>query len=278
MLAAVKRLVRTVTPRPVLRTGLHACDRVLFAFTPRTSFDLRSLASIDNLNLAAMFSDATIADGWRAAHAAIRHVYGDEDKLDGVNPGDRRALYHLVRGLKPPRVLDVGTHVGASALYMALALKAGSPDGRVTTIDICDVNEPAGYWSEAKLPAPPRDIASQLGCNVRFVVDTSLAFMQSTAEKFGLIFLDGDHARRNVYREIAAALPLLMPGGVIVLHDYFPDLKPLFPDGRVVEGPFLGMSRVMTECPAITVMPLGALPWPTKEGTHMTSLAIAVRT
>jgi predicted O-methyltransferase YrrM len=257
---------------------LHARDRLLLARIRRTGFDPRNLVAINDVDVAAIFADQSIADGWRIAHAAAHHIYGDEDRFNAVNPGDRRALYHLVRALKPTRILDVGTHVGASALHMALALKAEPSCGTVTTIDICDVNKPDAYWRQADLPASPRDVASELGCNVRFVVGSSLSFLQGTSETFDFVVLDGEHSWQNVYREIAAILPLLTSGGIIVLHDYFPELKPLYPAGPIIDGPFLAMSRIMKECPAITVLPLGSLPWPTKQGINVTSLAIVART
>jgi hypothetical protein len=37
------------------------------------------------------------------------------------------------------------------------------------------------------------------------------------------------------------------------------------------------MQRIRRECPAITVVPLGELPWPTKQGMNVTSLAVVAR-
>ena len=61
---------------------------------------------------------------------------------------------------------------------------------------------------------------------------------------------------------------------VILLHDFYPEAKPLYPDNNTISGPYLAMERVKKENPNITVTPLGDLPWPTKQGVNMTSLAI----
>jgi hypothetical protein len=65
---------------------------------------------------------------------------------------------------------------------------------------------------------------------------------------------------------------------VILLHDYFPDLKPLWSNGRVIPGPWLAIERLKREGAPLTVKPFGALPWPTKLNSNNTSLALLLRT
>jgi len=64
---------------------------------------------------------------------------------------------------------------------------------------------------------------------------------------------------------------------VILLHDYYPGARPLFPDGNIISGPYRALERIIRENPSIEVRPLGALPWETKLGSHMTSLALVTR-
>jgi hypothetical protein len=90
--------------------------------------------------------------------------------------------------------------------------------------------------------------------------------------------LDGDHSAGTVYEEIVLALRVLSQGGVIVLHDYFPDLQPLWSDGSVIPGPWLGTQRLRAEGVNLAVLPLGDLPWMTKRQSKATSLAIVVGT
>ena len=51
----------------------------------------------------------------------------------------------------------------------------------------------------------------------------------------------------------------------------------MYPDGTIIFGPFQALSRIGRENAAIKVCPLGALPWPTKQGSHLTSLALVAR-
>ena len=88
--------------------------------------------------------------------------------------------------------------------------------------------------------------------------------------------LDGDHAPSAVYQELPAALRVLQSDGVILLHDYFPALKPLWSDGAVIRGPWLAIERLRSEGAKIKAIPLGELPWHTKLGSRRTSLALVV--
>jgi predicted O-methyltransferase YrrM len=142
------------------------------------------------------------------------------------------------------------------------------------------VNDPLqGVWKQLGLSRSPKDFAEQLQCvdRITFHEGSSLEFMRTTRQRFDLIFLDGDHRADTVYKEVSSAFPLLSTNGVLLLHDYYPGGKPLFPNSGVVAGPFYALKRIKRENPAIKVLGLGALPWPTKEGTTITSLALVTR-
>jgi hypothetical protein len=113
---------------------------------------------------------------------------------------------------------------------------------------------------------------------VTFITSPSLTYLKQCKERFDLIFLDGDHHSTTVYQELPAALQLLNPDGIILLHDYFPDLKPLWSDGAVIPGPDLAMARLRGENVPIAARAFGALPWPTKLDSNVSSLAVVCRT
>lgn len=108
----------------------------------------------------------------------------------------------------------------------------------------------------------PADSAKALGLGskITFSVSPCQEFMRTTDQCFDLIFLDGAHGAWNVYQELDTALRLLNKDGVILLHDYYPEGRPLFPNGKVLAGPFRAMARVRKENSAIEVLPLGVLP------------------
>ncbi|MDB5492542.1 MAG: hypothetical protein JWO78_2391 [Micavibrio sp.] len=274
----MRALLQRYAPMLLINAFRNLRDTGQIAALPRQSFAADNLRPAGTLDLNTIFSSPGWQDDWLVDHAAVCDVFGEKNLAGGVNPGDRRAIYALIHSLKPQSLLEVGTHIGASMLYIARALKHGG--GKVTTVDICDVNDPyTGAWRSSELPNSPAQMAEQLGCadRVAFVAQSSISYLKDTAETFDFIFLDGDHSARSVYEEVAAALPRLREGGVILLHDYYPQGRALFPDGNIIYGPFRAIDRVLKENPQINVLPLGELPWPTKQGSRKTSLALLTR-
>jgi predicted O-methyltransferase YrrM len=230
-----------------------------------------------------IFSSEAITKEWRTVEDQMALIDIPEGS-DSVNPGDRRAVYYLVRHLRPRSVLEIGTHLGASTLHIAAALREIQRDDaqmnhRVTTVDIKDVNDRAtAPWLQYRSLRSPVEMARRLGLSaqISFVVGGSLEYLASCEERYDLIFLDGDHAPRAVYQELPAALRVLQSDGVILLHDYYPALKPLWSDGAVIQGPWLAVERLRSEGAKIKAIPLGELPWHTKLGSRRTSLALLV--
>ena len=114
-------------------------------------------------------------------------------------------------------------------------------------MDILDVNHPElGAWHRLGLAQSPRQAMERLGMGgmVEFRVARSLDLLAQPGEPFALILLDGDHRLETVVAEIPAALRRLRPGGLLLLHDYFPELRPLWPDAKVIDGPARAVRRL----------------------------------
>jgi predicted O-methyltransferase YrrM len=277
------KIEQKLLPRSLARAlGIRREKRNLDALEPRRC-NVAALGTFSADAIKEWFSADLNAEWQQVEHAMLAVRFGGGS--GAVNPGDRRALYYLARALQPHSILEVGTHVGASTSMLALALRQihGTPSAnkpRLITVDITEVNDPVrGAWRRIGCSQSPADVMRTIGCHdlVTFVASPSIPYLRSVREKFDLIFLDGDHAATAVYQEIPAALELLNPGGAILLHDYFPNHEPLWSDGAVVPGPDLAVERLRREQNAINVRPFGALPWPTKLDSNVSSLALASR-
>jgi len=274
------RLLRAAVPARAVNAARNIRDRIGMFGEPKRTFDPAPLRPEASFSLDALFSDPAVDAAWQEDHAAISALFGDREWPGSDNRGDRRALYYIVGRLRPQNVLEIGTYVGGSTLYLARALKRIGAAGGLTTVDIQDVNDPTkGPWKDVGLPLPPIELARRLDCAdvITFWNGASADFMKETNERFDLIYLDGDMAARSVYRSITGAFGLLRPGGAILLHAYYPDGAPLFPDGIVLGGPYCAMARISRENPGVRVLTLGNLPWPTKQGSHATTLAFVAR-
>jgi predicted O-methyltransferase YrrM len=244
----------------------------------------RIARDLTSARIARIFLSDRLNAEWREIEKEMLTLGIAGEKPDAINPGDRRAIYYLVRHFRPRTVLEIGTHLGASTLHVAAALqKLQEEDSqlthRITTVDISDVNDQAtSPWLRYGSRYSPAEMAGRLGvdAHITFVTSRSLDYFASSGDHYDFIFLDGDHGARTVYQEIPAALELLRPKGIILLHDYFPELQPLWRGQAVIRGPWLATERLRSEGAEFTVLPLGELPWPTKLGSHTTSLALLV--
>lgn len=280
----MKQLLKSILPPTLLNRAIIMRDQIRLAATPAQNFDHTALnGALTAAQLKGFFNNEAVATEWQATVEKISKLYVQTKPGGGVNPGDRRALYYLIRALRPRNMLEVGTHIGASTVYIAEALKAAQAEtgmpAHLTTVDIIDVNAADAPWHQQDLAHSPRGFLEAFGTSdlVTFKAMPSTEFLDSTTEKFDFIFLDGDHGSRTVYEEVSKALRILSPGGVILLHDYYPAARAIFNNGTVIAGPFLALDRIMRENNNIAVLPLGELPWPTKNGLNITSLALVTR-
>jgi predicted O-methyltransferase YrrM len=258
------------------RLGLKALGRI-----PCDSAPLSTAIGVDQLRQ--LIGSRRIDQEWSEVEPELLW-FRITESADGVNPGDRRAIFYLLRGLGAKSVLEIGTHVGASAVYTVAALTRNCSTShgespRLTTVDITDVNdERKGPWKKRNSTHAPKEMISRMGAAgwVSFVTAASLDYFRRCAERFDFIFLDGDHSAQTVYQEIPAALRLLNPDGVILLHDYFPMARPLWSDGAVIPGPWAATERLRSEGAPIRILPFAELPWPTKQNSRVSSLALLV--
>jgi predicted O-methyltransferase YrrM len=282
-LRSVKQVVARVMPARWMACFRRNNERRKLNAIPQIQCVVDNLRRKQDLSLGDILASDKTLVMWNNCKKEIDR-FAIPDGTGGVNPGDRRAVFSLISALTPSSVLEIGTHIGGSTLPIASALyrtriKNGSP-ARLTTLDIRDVNSPTEQpWRAYGISQSPREMIRLLNYEsfVEFVTDTSTHYFSKCQEKFDFIFLDGDHAAPTVYQEIPAALKRLSQDGVILLHDYFPGLQPLWSDGSAIPGPFLAVQRLVQEGANLEVVPLGQLPWPTKLQSNVTSLALLLR-
>lgn len=117
-----------------------------------------------------------------------------------------RLLKMLTSMIAPKKVLELGTFSGYSALCMAEAL---DDDARLDTIEVDDELEDFIRENIALSPHAHK-IRLHIG-------DATLIMKQWKSEEFDLIFIDADKRRYDEY--YATALPLLRPGGYIIVDN-----------------------------------------------------------
>jgi predicted O-methyltransferase YrrM len=144
----------------------------------------------------------------------------------------RRALERLPHG----PVLEVGTYCGKSAIYLGAA--AREVGGTVFTVDHHRGSEEnqAGWEHHdptlvdaelgrmETLPTFRRTIAlAGLEDQVVAVIGRSTTVSAHWRTPLSLLFIDGGHAEEHAQNDYSGWAPWLMNGGLLVIHDVFPD-------------------------------------------------------
>jgi predicted O-methyltransferase YrrM len=127
---------------------------------------------------------------------------GRETGLPIVFPETGALLHALVRATGARRILEIGTAIGYSALWMATALPS---DGLLISLE----RHPERA-ARARSHAAEAGVADQ----VNVVIGEATRFLHKVAGPFDLIFQDGDKAEYEPMLDPLAAL--LRPGGVLV--------------------------------------------------------------
>lgn len=131
-------------------------------------------------------------------------------QMSGSSEEQGRRLFRLVDHLKPKKILEFGTSLGLSTLYMGTAAR----DAEIISLEGC----PACV-------AVARQNAKALGLQkVEIMVGAFEQTLIAALQKLGkadLIFFDGNHRREPTLRYFEACLPFAHTGSVFVFDDIF---------------------------------------------------------
>ena len=172
-----------------------------------------------------------MTDDW-LSHALAAKGFMPEDEGMLLH---RRALERLPHG----PVLEVGTYCGKSAIYLgAAAREVGGPRAVVFTVDHHRGSEEnqagwehhdsslvdAEFGLMDTLPVFRRTIArAGLEDQVVAVIGRSTTVSAHWRTPLSLLFIDGGHAEEHAQNDYSGWAPWVMNGGLLVIHDVFPD-------------------------------------------------------
>lgn len=128
----------------------------------------------------------------------------------GVEVEVAELLHSLVKVWKPDQILETGTHLGISTLYMAQALQENKK-GFIYTCEIIPE-------LQAKAVALWKDLS--LTHRITSVLKPSLELEWSSPIDF--LFLDSEPQLR--FDEFVKYFPLVTQGGLIIIHDLHPSM------------------------------------------------------
>lgn len=119
-----------------------------------------------------------------------------------IGPYAGRFLYLLARLSRAKSILEIGTAIGYSAIWLAKAAK--ERDGKVTTIEV----------DEAMAEEARKNIAeARLSKRIKIIVGDGVEVVPRLKGKFDLMFLDSE--KHQYRRLVELALPKLKKGALI---------------------------------------------------------------
>lgn len=132
-------------------------------------------------------------------------------------------------------LLEIGSYCGKSAVYLGAAAKDG--DSVLYSVDHhrgSEENQPGEEYHDpdladvgGRVDSLPwfRSTIEEAGLTpwVVGVVGDSATVASAWATPLALIFIDGGHSQRAADTDFGSWGPKLMPGGLLVIHDVFPD-------------------------------------------------------
>ena len=192
----------------------------------------------------------------------------------GFMPEDEGLLLHRAarERLAHGPALEVGTYCGKSAIYLgAAAREVGGPQAVVFTVDHhrgSEENQSGWEHHDASLvddelglmdtlPVFRRTIAlAGLEDQVVAVIGKSTTVASFWRTPLSMLFIDGGHAEEHAQNDYSGWAHWLMEGGLLVIHDVFPDpadggqppyhvFLPALESGAFTEVDALGSMRVL---------------------------------
>jgi predicted O-methyltransferase YrrM len=134
------------------------------------------------------------------------------------HPRYGRFVYALARCCRPEYVVEVGTYAGGTAVGWAAALRDNGR-GRLICID-------KDVYTSDTFPAVTQRNLSAAGLDgerYELISGDSKAVVPQLAERLrgqvDLYLVDGDHTFEGASADIENGLPMLRPGGLVLVHD-----------------------------------------------------------
>ena len=121
---------------------------------------------------------------------------------------ERLLLYSLVRGLRPQRSLEIGTHFGGSTTIISAALDDIGA-GRLVCVDPNPL-VPDDVWA---------GVAHRAALIRGWSPDALVEAYTLAGGEFQFIFIDGDHTHTGVVRDVEGVLEVAAPGAHLLFHD-----------------------------------------------------------
>jgi predicted O-methyltransferase YrrM len=197
------------------RHGLHSpfvyrlVDTVIYDFHAKKVYP-----EIENIREGLLKDDRiiTITDLGAGSHVNNdrRKKISDIAKNALKSPRLAQLLYRLVADLKPNNIIELGTCLGITTLY----LQKAAPDAKVYTLEGCP--ETAGIAKESFKKAKLNNIELITGN-----FDNTLPGVINKLQKLDFVFVDGNHQKDATLKYFEWCLPKVQENTMLIFDDIY---------------------------------------------------------
>ena len=134
------------------------------------------------------------------------------------HPRYGRFIYSFARAYKPDLVVEVGSYAGGTAIGWATALKENG-GGRLICLDqdvYAKGTFPTITRTNLEKTGLPADRVELMSGDSRLVLPDLARRLARTVDAF---LVDADHTYEGALADLENGLPMLRPGGMILVHD-----------------------------------------------------------
>ena len=165
---------------------------------------------------------------------ALRELYGRPMSFPyALSPEAGLLVHALVRNARPRTVIETGTFIGVSTIWMAAGLEAGAV---LHTFDqFLPIRRDKWHDDEVLTGREEsvRDVLARAGLEDRVRLHPGdspfeVRRMHDEMRAGGgvqLAFIDADHSVDGAWLDFLAVEPVLSTGGYVILHDVFPEFS-----------------------------------------------------
>ena len=197
------------------RHGLHSpfvyrlVDDVIYDFTPKTAYNeienIRKQLLIDNriITITDLGAGSHVNNNRQKKISAIAHNALKPPKL-------AQLLYRLAADLQPTSIIELGTCLGITTLY----LQKAAPNAKVYTLEGCP--ETANIAKESFNKAHLDNIELITGN-----FDNTLPGVLNKLQQLDFVFVDGNHQKEATLKYFEWCLPKVYEGTMLIFDDIY---------------------------------------------------------
>jgi len=149
-----------------------------------------------------------------------------------LSPQQGEFLRSIVVNSNPKSMVEIGTFLGVSTLWVGGALKDANKGGKLHSIDLHSDILPYSSGTQTRCILDPfpivkeRIVKAGLNEQVTLIQGDSKAIGKEwhkiSTKPIDILYIDGDHSIKGCINDFDAFIPYLKDDSIIILHDVFP--------------------------------------------------------